>query len=303
MKKILLILTLIILTSTFLFARIIIEDLQINTDDLYIFRLNNGDQITGIIEENATGSDGRKYLQINSTIGVSLIYHDEIASVRPYDDIYKHTHRIFLMPTAEPIGKNAFIGNLEVLGLYGGFGITQYFSTTFARTMAPFLYPGQQITELNAKSTVYQRPFNSDVAGHMSIALGANVCWLNDYNKIINYYGSMTFRLKKSGFTTNVFFKQGGQDVYEVEFGNYIYPVFYESGTFGIGLGVDTKISDRHDLFFLGEVWNKDVTNLYETCFSLGWRLVIDKCAMDWGFMLFTRPSVLPYFSFVWTPF
>lgn len=303
MKKILILTLLLFITSISAFSNIHCDSLKTNTDELYIFRLKTGDELTGTVKVNSQDAKGRKFLEIESSIGTSMIYHDEIAAVRLYEEIYKHAHRIFLMPTAEPIGSDVFIGNLEALFLYGGIGITKYFSATFARSMVPFLYDGQQITELNVKSTFYQRPLTVNGGGHLSVAAGANVCWINRTNSFKHYYGALTFRFKKSGFTANMFFKQGGQDAYEIRLQDNIYPVIYPSGTFGVGLGVDTKFSDRHNLFFIGEVWNKNIQNFYETFVTLGFRIGLDKCAVDWGLMFFTAPYVVPYFNFVWTPF
>lgn len=292
----------IVLSSVSLFARLDLDSLPENTDDLYIFRLTSGDEITGKVLEKDSTEKGRKFIRIESMIGESLIYHNEIAGVRAYSSIYKHTHRVFLMPTAEPITE-PFIGNLEALFIYGGFGITKYFSVTFARSFLPLLYKGQQITEVNVKSTVYQRPLNKEVAGHMSVAAGANYLQINNDNSLTHIYGSLTFRLKKTGFTTNLYWKQGGPDTYEVYFRDDVYPVIYEGGTFGVGLGIDTKFSTRHDLFYIAEVWNKNIQSLRQTAVSSGFRLSIDNCAMEWGVLVFMRPYVLPYFNFVWTPF
>jgi hypothetical protein len=299
-----------IIASIFLFAgffscqaRETLDSLKISgEEEIYIFRLKTGDEITGRILQNDSTEKGRKYIKIESSIGESLIYHDEISDFQPYDAIYKHSHRVFLMPTAEPITE-PFIGNLQAVFLYGGFGITQYFSTTFARSVIPILYEGQQITELNMKSTVYQRPLNDSVAGHMSVAGGFNYIQINDDNSFWHYYASITFRLKKTGFTTNLYYKNGGPDVYEVYFKDNVYPVIYESGTFGVGLGIDTKFSDRHNLFYTAEVWNKNIQSLRETGLSSGFRMVIDNCAMEWGLVFFPKPFALPYFNFVWTPF
>jgi hypothetical protein len=207
------------------------------------------------------------------------------------------------MPTAEPIGNDFFIGNVEVAGLYGGFGITQYFSVTGLRSVIPMLYKGQQISNVNFKSTVYQRPLDWRYAGHMSVAVGVNYAWINDRNSFNHIFGSLTFRLKKSGFTTNIFYKNGGKDVYDLHFKDQVYTSYYSGGTMGIGFGLDTRFSDRHNLFFIGEVWTKNIQILTETVFTTGFRIALDKCSVDWGLLIFTNPYAVPYFSFVWTPF
>ncbi len=303
MKFWLYILLFVLLESVNLFAGFKPENLGENTDSLYIIRLKTGDLLTGVVEKNSANEKGRKYIELRSTIGVSMIYHDEISRYRPYVEIYKHSHRIFLMPTAEPIGQDFFVGNVEVAGLYGGFGITKYLSITGIRSVIPTLYKGQQVSNVNFKSTVYQRPLNSKYEGHLSVAVGINYAWINDRNSFNHLFASMTFRLKKSGFTTNIFYKNGGKDVYDLHFKDAVYTSYYPGGTLGLGFGVDTKFSDRHNLFFIGEVWNKNIQALRETAFTTGFRIALDKISVDWGLMIFTNPYAVPYFSFIWTPF
>jgi hypothetical protein len=284
-------------------ARVIPDSIPANSDVKYILRLKTGDEFTGFVVDNGEKDDYGKYLKLQTTLGVPKIYYTEIDGIQEYENIYKNDHRVFLMPTAEPIAGAPFIGNYEAFLFYGGFGITQYFSLTAGRTAIPLLYPGQQFSLINVKSTFLTVPFDS-IEGHLSLALGANASFLNDDNRLIHIYTAATLRFKRSSFTTTVFFKTGSDDFYEIDVMDLNpFPLYYANGTIGFGMGVDTKFPGRNNLFFTGEIWNKDIANLRSTCFSMGLRSVYDKLSMEYGFMLFTNPYIVPYFGFTWTPF
>ncbi len=292
----------VLLVPICLSARIIPDSILANSDVKYIIRLKSGDEFTGFVTDNGEKDDYGKYLKLQTALGVPKVYYTEIDGIQEYGDIYKNNHRVFLMPTAEPIAGAPFIGNYEAFLFYGGFGITQYFSLTAGRSAIPLLYPGQQFSLINVKSTFLTVPFDS-IEGHLSLALGGNVSFINNDNRLIHFYTAATIRFKRSSFTATVYYKTGSDDFYEIDYTNLVMPLYYANGTIGIGMGVETKFPGRNDLFFTGEFWNKDIANLRSSCFSMGLRSVYDKLSMEYGFMLFTNPYIVPYFGFTWTPF
>jgi hypothetical protein len=264
--------------------------------------LKSGDEFSGFVTENGEKDEYGKYLKLQTALGIPKIYYAEIDGVQEYNNIYKNDHRVFLMPTAEPIAGAPFVGNYEAFFFYGGFGITQYFSLTAGRTAIPLLYTGQQFSMINVKSTFLTVPFDS-IDGHLSLALGGNVSFINNDNRLIHIYTAATVKFKRSSFTTTVFYKTGSDDWYDIDYMNLVAPIYYANGTIGFGMGIDTKFPGRNNLFFTGEIWNKDIADLRSSCFSLGFRSVYDKLSMEWGFILFTNPYIVPYFGFTWTPF
>lgn len=292
----------IIFIPAFSSARIIPDSIPANTDIKYIFRLKTGDELNGFVTENGEKDEYGKYLKLQTTLGIPKIYYAEIDGIQEYNNIYKNDHRVFLMPTAEPIAGAPFVGNYEAFLFYGGFGITQYFSLSLGRTAIPVLYPGQQFSLINVKSTFLTVPFDS-IDGHLSLALGGNVSFLNNDNRLIHIYTAATLRFKRSSFTTTIFYKTGSDDFYEIDYTNLVMPLYYANGTIGFGMGIDAKFPGRNNLFFTGEIWNKDIAHLRNSCFSMGLRSVHDKLTMEWGFLMFTNPYIVPYFGFTWTPF
>lgn len=299
MKK--LFLLILILFSTEIFAEEI-KGKELYRGEEYIVRLINGDLISGKLEDFTNSETKGKGIELKTLLGKALIYESEIKFIQTYEENFRHSHRIFLMPTAEPIGKNHFIGSFELLFFYAGFGITDYFSATLGTTAVPNLYEGQQAYLLNVKSTVYQQYWES-MYGKMSIALGYNLAFINDDNKFSHFYAASTFRMRRTGFTMNLFYKSGNKTFYELNIQDNVFPFTYADGAFGLGLGIDNKISDRHGLYFIGELWVSDINNPSQSAATLGIRLANSAFAADFGLALFPAPQAVPYVSFVWTPF
>lgn len=291
------------LVPIFVSARIIPDSIPANSDVKYIFRLKSGDEFNGFVTDNGEKDEYGKYLKLQTTLGIPKIYYSEIDGIQEYNNIYKNDHRVFLLPTAEPIAGAPFVGNYEAFFFYGGFGITQYFSLTAGTTAIPLLYKGQQFSVINVKSTFLTVPFDS-LDGHLSLALGGNVSFINQDNRLIHIYTAATLRFKRSSFTANVFYKTGSDDFYEIDVMNLNpYPLYYANGTIGFGMGIDAKFPGRNNLFFTGEIWNQNMADLRSSAFTLGFRSVYDKLSMEWGFLLLTNPYIVPYFGFTWTPF
>ncbi|MFP4528540.1 MAG: hypothetical protein ACLFQX_08325 [Candidatus Kapaibacterium sp.] len=278
------------------------DDLEIGKKHEYIIRLKNGDILTGYVTGTAPGEEGGPAIRFRTELGTALIYISQIEEIRPKEVAYRHSHRVFLLPTAEPIGGDHFIGMFEMLFLYGGAGIGDIVSITAGRSIVPGIDSRQQLTELNVKATVYNTDFES-MEGGMSFAVGGNMAWANHNNRLVHYYGVATFRGFKSLITSAIFYKAGSEDYYRLNFGQNAVDMTYADGSFGIGLGLDTRFTRWHGLHFIGELWNSDITRPTNTGVLLGFRLSNSSFSADFGLSFFTQPLVAPFASFVWTPF
>lgn len=267
-----------------------------------VIRLFNGDIFTCIVKDLEYESGTLNAISVQTQIGKTKVFLKEIAEILPSSQYNKNSHRIYLLPTAEPIGKNHFIGNFELLMLYGGFGISDLVSVTAGRSIIPSIRSDEQISLINAKISFYRQYWES-MEGHMSLAIGYNYALLNSFNKISHIYGTATFVGAKSIFTASVYSKIGSDDIYEVHFKDNYYVFPFENGSFGIALGVDTKFAAMKDIHFIGELWNSNITKPTNTGVLLGFRVGGTKLSADFGFAVFTSPLFLPFTSFVWTPF
>ncbi len=303
MKKLLILILIFVIHSTALFsARDILKNILPSDEIVYVLRLNNGDIISGYVTEMMNHPEYGEGIKISTELGIATIYAKQIVEINPEKEHYRHGHRVFLLPTADPIGDGHFIGMFEVLFLYGGIGIADIVSITGGRTMIPQIAPDQQISDVNIKATFLHVPFES-MEGYMSFAVGMNFAYVNAANRIINPYIVATFVGERSRITGNIFFKTGSEDFYNVRFYDQLFNMQYANGAVGIGLGLDTKFSKRNDLHFIGELWNNDITKPTNTGVLLGLRLANTNFSSDFGMAFFTEPFFAPFVSFVWTPF
>jgi len=278
------------------------EDLKIDDKKEYIFRLVNGDEISGAVigfEEDEVDGAG---LKIKTELGNAYLFESQIKSIYSKEEYYRHSHRVFMLPTAEPIGDNHFVGNVELAMLYAGFGVGDIVSITAGSTIIPFLPGNQQAQLLNLKTTILKEPFES-MDGHISVALGANLGFLNSNNRFVHYYGVASFMGSRSRITTAVFYKAGSRDFYDVRVRDQFFFINYPDGGIGIALGLETKFSHWNGVRFIGELWNSDLTRPSNTGVFLGFRLSNTRLSADFGLAFFTQPLALPFFSFAWTPF
>ncbi len=267
-----------------------------------IVRLNNGDVFSCELL-NYEVEDGKvTKLEVATAIGKTKIFADEIAEIMHYQDYNRHSHRIYILPTAEPISGNHFIGNYEILFFYFGFGVSDYLSITAGRSVIPSIRSQEQISVVNAKATLFQQYWES-MEGNMSIALGGNYALVNSNNVISHLYSAVSFRGAKSILTASVFAKIGQNDYYEARFGENFLPFSFENGSFGFALGLDTRFSSTRDIHFIGELWNSNITKPGSSGLLLGFRIANTKVAADFGIAVFGSPYFVPFTSFTWTPF
>lgn len=267
-----------------------------------VIRLKNGDIITGVITEVFTSENEGTGIKILTELGKATIYNNQIADIRFKDEFYRHNHRIFLLPTANPIKNNHFVGSFELLFLYFGAGISDFFSITAGRTIVPQVSSSQQISLINAKFTFFTMEFDS-IARMVSLAIGGNLGFANHNNRFQHLYLVSTVKLFKTELTGTVIYKVGSDDFNFINYGNNIQELKYPNGSFGIGLGIDTEIPKTKGLHFIGELWNIDVERPTNTAIMLGLRLCNTSVSADFGLALFTQPYIFPFVSFVWTPF
>lgn len=291
-------LLLLVLASTAL-ADIELEDY--NSYKQYRVRLKGGDVLTGYITLKSSDERG-EYIELEMLLGKPKIYLSEIIEISSEDNFDRQSHRVFLMPTADGIDNNHYIGSFEALMVVAGFGISEYGSITLGRSIVPFIRSDEQISLLNAKASVYDMMWEDGMGG-MSIGVGGNLLFLNNKNRFIHGFTNITFFNPRSSITIMIFNKLGSQDLYTMRLDKEEINFALPDGAFGVGLGITSRFSDRHGLYFLGELWTPDVQKPLSSGVMLGFRVANTEVAADFGLSFFAEPLVMPFFSFVWTPF
>lgn len=279
-----------------------LKDFQPDYESIYVIRLLNGDLISGlIIEVNTSGNEPK--ILFETAIGQTEIFQREIADITKSEKFYKHSHRVFLLPTGEPISNNHFISSVELLFFYMGFGIADIVSVTAGRSLVPGLANRNQLSLLNVKATVFETDW-VDMPGGMHVAVGTNLAFANHHNRFLHFYSSATFRLERSRFTGSFFYKAGSRDFYDIRIPrNELLDVRLDNGTFGIALGLDTRFPRTKNVHFIGEIWSINLTQPTHTGILMGIRLHNSKLAADFGLAMFTQPLIMPFASFSYSPF
>lgn len=277
------------------------KDIKVS-DIEYIVTLTNGDQVSGKVIEIVNDPEDGEGIKLKTPIGNAIIYASQIKEIIPKSTYYRHDHRVFLLPTSEPIKDNHFIGSFELLFVYFGAGIGDWLSITAGRSVVPGIPSGDQLSEMNMKFSVLD--FKTDENQKLGIALGANLAFVNHNNQMMHAYATGTYSFYRTSITLSTFGKISGRDFYDVRLGvsNHV-NLTYTTGSVGIGLGIDTRFSQSNNLHFIGEIWNSDVSKPTSSALLLGLRLANSTVSADFGLSFFTQPFVAPFTSFVWTPF
>jgi hypothetical protein len=262
----------------------------------------NGDILTAKILDFEKSDSANYSISVQTPIGKTKVFSYEIAEVQPLEKYNRQSHRIYLLPTAEPIGQNHFIGDFEMLFLYGGVGISNFLSITAGTSIIPYIPLNDQISVANAKVTFLTLKGDTYL-DKMSFALGGNYALINAENKLYHIYTSISITMPKTIASLSVFTKFGNHDVYAVHFDNNLFDMTYENGSFGIAAGLDTRFSTTKDIHFIGEVWNSDVAKPTNTAVLVGFRICNTTLSADFGVAITTSPFFIPFASFVWTPF
>ncbi|MEJ5286037.1 MAG: hypothetical protein CH6_4203 [Candidatus Kapaibacterium sp.] len=298
MKKLLITFFLLPLISSFAFA---IDGKSIEIGKCYIFRLTTGDVIEGMVQSFEKDEDGEG-ISFESEIGVGSLYFFQIVEAIECSKYYKYSHKYFLLPTAVGIGKNHFVGLLEMFFLYAGTGITDYFSITAGRSLLPFAYSNQQISLINVKGSLPKVEFE-DIFRELHLAFGGNIGFANNNNRFIHFYGVATALFFKTSLSASLFYKMGTGDLYTIRYGVNSIDVNYPDGSFGIALGVDSRLPNYREIHIIGELWNIDVARPTNSGLFIGLRFANAHFCSDFGIAWFTQPFVVPIVNFVWTPF
>jgi hypothetical protein len=278
------------------------QEIKPSINKEYVVSLFSGDVLYGYVVEFTEDTLDGEGIRFRTEIGTATIFADQIKEIIPENEYYKHMHRIFLQPTAEPIGSNAFIGAFELVFLYMGFGISDFLSITAGRSILPIAPSSHQISEFNAKVSFYSEEFQ-DFVHKVSFAAGFNLAFANHNNRFTHYYITASALFPKTIITGSVFLKTGSGDAYRFRFDNEAADFFYEDGSVGVGFGFDTRLSERSGLHAIGEIWNSNVLIPTNSGALLGLRLAGRSFAADFGFAFTTNPFFVPFTSFVWTPF
>ncbi|MBS1538096.1 MAG: hypothetical protein JST20_10160 [Bacteroidetes bacterium] len=294
-----------ILLSNSVFAEepiTVFKDTKIVENKKYYLRLVNGDILTGEIVEIFIDEKEGEAIKIKTEIGTATIYGKQVAAFRLLDESYRQTNRIFLMPTAEPIGNNHFIGAFEGVFLYAGVG-WEWLSVTAGRTFVPTVSGSEQFSLLTAKASVYHAD-NENTVGGVTIGLGGSLAFLNARNQIQNIFANATFTMTRTRLTGLLFYKAGNESFFTASAGTIgSVNVKYPNGAFGIGIGIDTKLTEWNDLHFIAEGWNNDIQVPFNSAALLGIRIGNTSVSADFGVVAFTAPAFVPFMSFSWTPF
>jgi len=275
-------------------------DLISDPDIEYVFRLYNGNIIQGYITEFIEDEGAGEGIKIATYVGEIKLYHNQIIEAILLQDMNRHSHRAYIMPTARPIGDDHFVGNWEIGLIYGGFGISEYVSVTGGHTFVPGIE--QQAWLINAKATVLQQEFEGAKGGY-AVAVGYNHASITSID--LGYlYVNGTYYGERTSFTGMVYSRINEQAVPEsIVIMEDVYPINVPQGSVGIGFAMDTRFSSWTDVRFVGELWSPDLSRATNSAILAGFRIDNSTVAYDFGLCFVTTPVVIPYFAFSWTPF
>lgn len=281
-----------------------LEDLPLHSSMLYYFRLKNGDILSGRIFDYIVDKENGPGVRIQTEIGKATLYEYQISEIKPLGSVNKHTHRSSLLPTAEPIGDNHYIGLYELIVPAVGFGITDYVSVIAARSIIPGIFPNEQISLLNGKVTIFNEKLTSTKDNAISMAFGWNSLWVNTINNINHAYFVTTFETYSVRASALLMMKIGGEDAYVATFSPYTaFNVFAPRNSPGAGITTDIKFNDTHDLYAFGEVWFNSFQGGNAANILAGIRMADTRVSADIGFLFTTAPGLVPIAIFSWTPF
>lgn len=191
-----------------------------------------------------------------------LIYEDEIIKIKASTFEPNHfkwqEHSTFLMPTANPIMNNHFIGNYEIFLITGGVGIANFLSVTGARSFIPLTPADKQISLLNVKMSLPKISLQPMTNSNLAFAVGLNYAQINADNKLWHIFGTATYNVLSSSpanVSVGAFYKLGYQEfpstavLFERQF------IFdYQDGAFGLYFGLEKHFNTRKDVSLLLEV-------------------------------------------------
>lgn len=264
----------------------------------YTVWLLNGDLISGFVD--FLEKDEEQVLQLQTIVGKIIIYEDEILKIMPTKILQATNNRTFIMPTANPISNNHYVGVYELLMPYAGVGITDWVSISGGRSVLPRTSQSDQISLINSKISFPKINFIDSTS--VVFALGTNFVWLNNDNLLTHLFGIATYNTQDcSTVSFAMYYKLGNQEYPSiVHLVNENFMLNYPDGAFGISASTEVKFSQRKDLSFIGEIWNSNITKPTNTAILLGLRLSGRNFSSDFGLSVFTSPLVVPFANFIW---
>ncbi|MBU3680071.1 MAG: hypothetical protein FGM32_10780 [Candidatus Kapabacteria bacterium] len=278
-------------------------EMEIDPEVEYYIRLQSGDVITGLLSPVATDGRGSN-VSITTSVGVLKVYAQDIAWIGTREQAHRARNRGFVIPTAEPIGRDFYIGVTSAAIPTVGFGLFDIGSVVLARSFIPGLSMREQLSLVNLKATVYEAENGLVESGRQFFAVGINGTWINDVNFIGHLYGVGTFTGTRSRVSSVVFSKAFGRDDYTVNLGtlgsSFRFP--YASGTFGVGLMIDVRFPEFHDLHAMAELWGVDIGRPAQSAFVVGLRKVNTATTYDFGLALLPGGALAPVINFAYTP-
>lgn len=263
-------------------------------------RLTTGDKISGVLLERVQ-RDSTDAIKVRTEIGTATIDLEQIAEIRLQGDLYRHSWRLLLMPTAEPIGANSSALSLELMTLGAAIGIGDVGSLLLLRSFVPGIPSRHQLSVLNAKATLLRAEYQQ-LDGYLMVAVGGNLAWVNAPNRLQHVWAAATFTRVRSHLTLMTFYNLSDRDVYDVTAGTFgAVAMRYARNAIGFGLGLDVQMPARDDLHVLAELWNSDLARPYQSMLVIGVRLANSALALDAG-LAFASQVMLPLAAVSWTP-
>ena len=280
-----------------------LENFDPDPELIYYVRTINGDVLSGLTTQVKEDGKGN-YIELTTINGRIRIYEENIAWIGLYIDSYRADSRGLLIPNAEPIGNDSYIGITEAVMPTVGIGYTPYLNIVAGRTIIPGIGAGNQFSLVNIKSTLYEAENGLVEGGKQFYAVGFNASWVGDVNFIGHVYGAATFTGKRTRVTTLVHWKAVGKDVYTVSTGSLASPFQfpYINGTLGVGLMMDIRFPELHDVHLLGELWGADISRPSQSGLFVGLRQTNNQLTYDFGLGLLPRGVLVPIVNFAWTP-
>ena len=207
---------------------------------------------------------------------------------------YTPPSRIFIMPTANPIGGgHAYVADYELFMLYGGVGIGDVVSVTAGTSLllvAPF---SAQIYTAMVKATVA----SSD---QFSFALAGNLLYISTANQYFHLYGVMSYLYDSTWITGGLFYKLSGPDFGLIDAGRLGSIQYIYGGNLGLAVGFDAPLPGFSNARFIGELWDHDAQNPSKTAIMLGVRVHNEGFSCDFGFG-FGGGLLVPVTNFVYS--
>ncbi len=280
-----------------------LENFDPDPELIYYVRTINGDVLSGLTTQVKEDGKGN-YIELTTINGRIRIYEENIAWIGLYIDSYRADSRGLLIPNAEPIGNDSYIGITEAVMPTVGIGYTPYLNVVAGRTIIPGIGAENQFSLVNIKSTLYEAENGLVEGGKQFYAVGFNASWVGDVNFIGHVYGAATFTGKRTRVTTLVHWKAVGKDVYTVSTGSLASPFQfpYINGTLGVGLMMDIRFPELHDVHLLGELWGADISRPSQSGLFVGLRQTNNQLTYDFGLGLLPRGVLVPIVNFAWTP-